>query len=339
MERKKTLLFINARAGMEKGGSESYRIMEALCRQGCELTVYPVLPTVPELSIDSILSGNAGRFELVSCVGGDGTLHHLVNALMKEEERMPILYFPFGSTNDFARSLGIPASVTRNAASVTRGSLFPCDIGSLNGKYFSYVAAFGSFTKVSYSTKQDLKNVLGYPAYLLHGLQTLPENLNYSRRLKILHDGEVEEGDFLFGAVSNTSSIGGFSAFGSSALKQKPSPALNDGLFEVLLIRAPKNIQELTEIIGSLVSAQMDRDSPYIRAFKSAELLIESERSIEWTLDGEYGGKFRRAEIRNHPKSIRILLPAESGGAEKGGGKRRSADGRGKGTERKAALN
>lgn len=182
---KKVLLLINSSSGQEKGKTLLYNIVEEFAKKNCELTVFPILPKSKKLNTENIVHKYRDRFDLIVCVGGDGTLHYLVNSLMVEKIQTPIGYIPTGSTNDFAASLGIPKDLKENIGGIVKGEPFQYDIGKLNDLYFNYIAAFGAFTKVSYGTNQELKNNLGHMAYILESIRTMPENLSKSYSLKI----------------------------------------------------------------------------------------------------------------------------------------------------------
>ena len=164
--------------------------------------------------------------------------------------------------------------------------------------FLSIFAAFGLFTDVSYETNQDLKNILGHAAYILEGTQRLFNIKSY--HLQVKGDEDEFDGEFIFGMVSNTTSVGGFKHLTG------PDVMLDDGVFEVMLIRRPKNIIELNEIIASLVGTS---DTKMIEVFKTATLDIQCEEEVPWTLDGEYGGEHREVQIQNLKHAVQIMLP------------------------------
>lgn len=211
---------------------------------------------------------------------------------------MPIGYIPSGTVNDFARSLKIPRNMVRAAQIAVNGSDFPCDMGTFNGEHFVYIAAFGIFTDVSYSTSQDMKNVLGHIAYLLEGMKRLSSIPSYHMRLT----GEEvsREGDFIFGMVTNSRSVGGF----KSIIGRKVQ--FDDGVFEVTFVRRPQNAAELQELLASILLKEID--SRYMDSFRTSRLTVESELPVPWTLDGEYGGEWQSAVIQNHQKALRIRV-------------------------------
>ena len=228
-----------------------------------------------------------GNYDLLVCSGGDGTLNEVVQGLMHSQNPLPLGYIPCGSTNDFGRSLKMSSDIEEAVGQIINGRPFRCDIGTFNGRYFLYVAAFGAFTETVYETPQNVKNVIGHMAYLLHGLTLLPSIRPL--HMKIEYDGKVIEDDFLFGMVSNTASVGGMLKLNNFRL--------DDGTFEVMLIRKPPNVIQLNKILTQLLDINMDIDEEYVSYFRAGKLRFISNEEIPWTLDGEYGGKSCDTEI------------------------------------------
>ena len=291
------MLFIyNPKAGKAQIRSNLLDIIDTFVKADYEVTAYPT--QAPGDATKAVMERRDG-YDIVVCSGGDGTLDEVVSGMMRCDEKLPIGYVPAGSTNDFANSLGIPKSMIKAADVVVNGKDFACDIGSLNNHDFIYVAAFGIFTDVSYETKQDVKNVLGHAAYLIEGVRRLPMVRSYA--LKISYDDQVIEGDFLYGMITNSFSVGGFRGItGKDVL-------LDDGLFEVTMIRRPTNPLDLNNIIMALVDKRVK--SEYIYTFKTSRLTVESEEAVSWTVDGEFGGEHTKAVIENKQKVINIRIP------------------------------
>ena len=308
---KRVLLLVNSSSGQEKGKALLYSFVEEFAKKNCVVTVFPILPRSRKLSTDSIVHKYKEAFDLMVCVGGDGTLHYLVSSVLEEGLQVPIGYIPTGSTNDFAASLGIPKDWKENIDGMVKGKPFYCDIGQLNEKYFNYIAAFGAFTKVSYGTEQKLKNNLGYMAYLLESIRTMPENLSKSYRLQVRSEEFSEEGEYIFGAVSNSRSVAGFSGFPGSSKEEKWNVDLQDGKFEVLLIRTPKNIADFGEILATIIGGVIPEDNPQVQFFKTSHLFLSAKEEVEWTVDGEFGGAYREMELKVMEKKVGVMLPSE----------------------------
>ena len=295
----KTMLFIyNPRAGKAQIRSNLLDIIDIFVKAGYEVTAYPTQASGD--AVKAVKTRRAG-YDIVVCSGGDGTLDEVVTGMMQCEEKLPIGYVPAGSTNDFANSLKIPKNMIKAANVVVRGKNFACDIGAFNNDSFIYVAAFGIFTNVSYETKQDVKNVLGHAAYLLEGVRALPTIRSYP--LKITCDQQVIEGEFLYGMVTNSHSIGGFRGITGTGKEV----LLDDGAFEVTLIRKPSNPLELNNIIVAMVDKRVK--SEHIYSFTASRIVVESEEPLAWTLDGEFGGEPRKAVIENKTKALEIRVP------------------------------
>ncbi len=292
----KMLFIYNPRAGKAQIRSNLLDIIDIFVKAGYEVTAYPTQAAGD--AVKAVKERHAG-YDIVACSGGDGTLDEVVTGMMQCDEKIPIGYVPAGSTNDFANSLGIPKSMLKAAGVVVNGRDFACDIGKFNDYDFIYVAAFGIFTDVSYETKQDVKNVLGHAAYLLEGVKRLPAVRSYP--LKVSHEDQVIEGDFIYGMITNSHSVGGFRGItGKEVL-------LDDGLFEVTLIRRPSNPMDLNNIIMALVDKRVK--SEHIYTFKTPRLIVESEEALSWTLDGEFGGEHTKAVIENRRKMLKIRVP------------------------------
>ena len=298
-ERKKALVLINKTSGTGKAASDTLEIAAALAGKGYEPIIYPIIPGT-SLTSETLVAEYAPKVDLILCSGGDGTLNHVMNVMMHSKKRPLLSYIPTGSTNDFAKGLGIP-SVRSKALKVAVGGVpFSYDVGKMNERYFNYVAAFGAFSKVSYATDQELKNVLGYAAYVISAIAELPQNIGYSCHMEIEADGGIkEEGDYIFGAVSNSASVAGMTLFADEDIKQ------DDGQMELLLIRAPKNLADFNGIVSAL--ATKEPDNPYITYKQVKKVSISSEDDVEWTLDGEFGGAYKKTDIEVINKAITIM--------------------------------
>lgn len=292
---KKLLFIYNPHAGKGLIKGKLTDILDIFVRNGYEITIAPTQGKADAIKLARDRSQN---YDLIVCSGGDGTLDEVVTGMMQSFEKIPVGYIPAGSTNDFANSLRIPKQMLEAASLAVKGDRFACDIGSFNEKIFVYIAAFGVFTDVSYRTKQEIKNVLGHSAYILEGVKRLHTIKAYHVRVE--HDGEELEDDFIFGMVTNTISVGGFK------YKREGNVILDDGLFEVLLIKKPGNPLEFQEIVAAMLLEQVD--SSYMYTFKTNHLKFTSEEEIAWTLDGEYGGEQTKAEILNNPHALEIMV-------------------------------
>lgn len=292
---KKLLFVFNAKSG--KGLIKNYLvdIVDTMVKADYEVTVYTT-----QAQGDAIqkVEKEAAKYDLVVCSGGDGTLDEVVTGMNRSEVERPIGYIPAGSTNDFANSLGIPKDMVKAAYTAVHGKEFPCDVGYFNGDTFVYVAAFGLFTEVSYQTPQHWKNILGHAAYILEGAKRLHDIPSYV--MKVEHDGEVFIDKFIFGMVTNSISVGGFRGMTGEDVK------LDDGVFEVTLIKSPKTPLELNEILASLTKLIDDTDLIY--SFKTSELRITTEEKVAWTLDGEFGGEHEELVIKNLKQKIQIMV-------------------------------
>ena len=294
---KHAIVLLNGKAGNSYGRRNAYRIIEQINREGYETFVVPVGPGINN-DINEILPQYKDWFDLVVTVGGDGSLHHTINALLKNDISKPIAYLPCGTTNDFASSLGL--SLERpEGDDIIKEEFITLDAGLFNKEYFTYVAAFGALTEVAYSTNQDVKNVLGYTAYALNSLAALPNGLSSRIRATVESKEYNGEGEYMYGSVSNCYSVAGM----ESPLLD--TVELDDGYFEVVLIKAPDNIADLVEIASTMVSGDIESPSNrHVTMFKTKKVTFTFKDKTEWTLDGEYGGMVTEATVSVKRKKL-----------------------------------
>ncbi len=297
---KKLLWILNPTAGRGAIAGKMVECLNIFQNAGYETTVYVTRKAQDAVKI---AKERAGGFDRIVCAGGDGTLSEVVAGLMGRDDRPPLGYIPAGTTNDFAQSLGIPRTAAE-AAEIAAGNTFQAlDVGKFNGQYFNYVAAFGIFTEVSYATPQQTKNIFGRAAYILEGIKSLV-NIR-THHLRVSCDELSEENDFIYGMVSNTLSVGGFK------LSAKQDIALDDGLYEVLLVRPVENPMELQWLANDLLTRNM-----YSNRFaycRTSHIVFEADNEVPWTLDGEFGGSIQRAEINNFSRAITfVTAPPEA---------------------------
>ncbi len=300
---KKLLFVFNPLAGKGMIKSNLCDIIDIFTKGGYIVTAYPT--QAPLDGYEKIVA-EAGNYDIVCACGGDGTLSETVRGLMHYKDKIPLGYIPAGSTNDFAASMSLSKKMTDAAAEIMDGVFFDYDIGDFNGTNFVYVAAFGAFTDVSYQTPQWSKNMLGHAAYILEGIRRLPKLSGVNVRVE--HDGEVIEGSFIYGMVSNTISVGGMKKLIADGV------CFDDGLFEITLIRTPTNAIELS---NTLTEAALDKfNDKYIVTFKTSKVTFTSKDEIAWTLDGEAGGSYTDVTIRNIKQAVRFLVKPDSKTAE-----------------------
>lgn len=294
---KKIYFIYNPHAGKGQIGSRLNEIIQTLAGSKNELTV---VPTTGYLDAMERIKDLPQIYDLVVCSGGDGTLDEVVTGMMKRspKERIPVGYIPAGTTNDFARSLEIPRNMVSAAQIAVSGRPFACDIGSFNEDFFVYIASFGIFTDVSYSTKQEMKNVLGHMAYILEAMKSLYNIKSYW--MKVSSEEMEFEGEFLFGMVTNSRSVAGFKGLVRNEV------IFDDGVFEVTFIKRPRNPLELQEILSALLIAELN--SKYMYSFRTKRLVIEAEEKVPWTLDGEFGGEHSQVVIENKQKALQIIV-------------------------------
>ena len=296
---KKLMLIMNPAAGGGKGISSIGPALQVLYRGGYLPTVY--YTTAPGKATQLVLN-HAADYDCIACSGGDGTLSEVVAGLAQLRDPPPLGYLPQGTSNDVASSLGIPKTPAAAAKFMVRGRPTPMDVGTFNKTdYFTYIAAFGAFTDVSYETPREQKQSLGHFAYVLQGLSKLPKIFPYHTTVE-LDDGRTIVDDLLFGSVSNTRTVGGMVRLKSDMVD------LSDGIFEVLLVRdpGPGNVIELNKITTAILQGTFA--SSYIRVTHSSHVKFSFEHPVKWTRDGEAGGAHCEVTLENLHAAYSILL-------------------------------
>lgn len=295
---RKLLFLVNPYAGKAAIGGKLLSVLEVFSQAGYRPTV--CLSRQPGELI-GVARQEAEAYDLVVCSGGDGTLNETVNGLMGLEHPPLLGYIPAGTTNDFATSLGIPKQMEKAAAIAVSGRPVQVDVGRFNDRYFSYVAAFGAFTDVTYATPQEYKNALGRLAYLIEGAQRLGSLKSW--KLRVEYDTGCAEGEFLLGLVSNSSYVAGL------PVGRVVDVSMSDGLMEVSMVRKPGNLTDLSNTAKSLLQGELDNE--LILSVKTRRLRLVAEEPVPWTLDGEYGGTETRVQIENLPRALTIHGPEE----------------------------
>lgn len=297
---KKMLFIYNPNAGKGLLKPKLSDVLDIMVKAGYELVVYPT-QSYKDAYRKVVHMDN--DYDMVVCSGGDGTLDEVVTGMMKrdKEDRIPIGYIPTGTTNDFANSLHISRDIMEAADTAVHGKPFACDVGRFNKDVFVYVAAFGLFTDVPYQTDQKLKNALGHAAYVLEGVKRLSNVPSY--HIKITADDRVIEDEFMIGMITNSKSVAGFRSIMGKDVK------FDDGEFEVMLIKKPKSLIGLQEIITALLVESFDTKHMY--TFKAKEITLESKEEIPWTLDGEFGGQHDEVHIINKKQALEIMIERE----------------------------
>ena len=292
---KKLLFVMNPYAGMRRANRFLTDILSLFNGRGYEVTVHMTAgPGDGARAVEAM----AGRADLVVCAGGDGTFNETVAGVMQCGREVPVGYIPAGSTNDFAASLKLPTEPLEAAQEIVEGEPVAYDAGSFCGRFFSYVASFGAFTRTSYTTPQSIKNALGHTAYVLSGISELSQIRPEHIRMEI--NGETVEDDFLFGAICNSTSVGGILTLDPKQVD------MADGKLEVLLVRSPRSLLELTECIAAVQSQQYN-NCEMITFRSGSEIRITADSNMPWTLDGEREDGHREIRVVNNHLAYRLV--------------------------------
>lgn len=292
---KRLLMIVNPRAGRSKPRGPLFDAAAAFCGCGYLLSIRC---TAAPGDAARIAAAEGGGYDTVVAVGGDGTLNEVIAGLQTLDTPPMVGYLPQGSTNDFAASLRISSDPARAAEAIVRGESRRLDIGYFGQRVFVYVASFGAFTRTSYTASQDVKNVLGHLGYLVEGVKDLDSLRPY--HVRITADGETLDGDYLFGAVANSTSIAGMMKLNGEQV------VLDDGQFELLLVPNPKNAAALQNLIRALLNQQYDAGGLIFRHVSS--LHVETEEELPWSLDGEFAPSQPTVDITNRRRALTMLL-------------------------------
>lgn len=292
---KKNLIIMNPCSGKKKANKYLTEIVDIFIKEGFISTV---MTTTKSGDGIEYASQYAGEYDLVTAIGGDGTFNEVAAGLLEGGHNVPVGYIAAGSCNDFANSLKLPSGILAAARNIVKGTPKALDLGSFNGRKFSYVASFGAFTQTSYATPQNIKNTLGHLAYVLEGASSIASIRPI--HMKIEADGKTYEDDYVFGAISNSTSLAGILTINPDYVD------MSDGLFEMLLVKSPKNILDLTEIVHMLTTQDYNTDK--IEFINAKEFKITTDGETPWSLDGEYQEPCEEIEIKNLHHVVDIMI-------------------------------
>ena len=291
---KKMLFIMNPCSGQKRANRFLPEILSAFNEAGYDVLVH--MTAGPGDGDRTVRRLGAGM-DAVVCCGGDGTFNEVVSGLLHSGLEVPVGYIPAGTTNDFANSLKLPTDVMEATRAIINGTPVAYDAGKFGERYFSYVASFGAFTRASYATPQSIKNALGHTAYVLEGIQELSQLRKEHVRMDI--DGQIVEDDFLFGAISNSTSVGGILTLDPNQVDMR------DGLLEILLVRAPRNLGELTECIQALKSQKYNCEM--ITFCSAPRVTVYSDPEMPWTLDGEREEGHSEVVVENQHLAVKLI--------------------------------
>ena len=293
---RKVLIILNPTAGQKRANAELTEIVRLF-------TANEYLPTV----LTTLRRGDgtlyaknlAGEFDLVVAIGGDGSFNEVVAGVIGSGAGTPVGYIPAGSTNDFADSLKLRSDISGAAMDIIKGYPIPLDIGEFNGRCFTHVASFGAFTKTSYTTPQDVKNALGRLAYILSGISSLGEIRPIHLKAEV--DGRTFEDDYIFGAVTNSTSMGGIVKLDEGLVD------MSDGRFEMLLVKNPRDLIEIAEIVRAVTESDFSDEEQFV-FLSGSDFLIHNPEMVDWTLDGEYQKGTAEIRIKNLRHALTLMV-------------------------------
>ena len=291
---KKMLFVVNPNAGLKKAGKYLMEIVDIFNRADYEVSVYI---TQKQGDARNMVAQRAAGMDAVVCCGGDGTFNETVTGMLSAGLDVPLGYIPAGSTNDFANSLKLPLDPLEAAQNIVQGQPVAYDVGRFEDRYFSYVASFGAFTRTSYTTPQSIKNALGHTAYVLNGISEISQIRQIQVKMEL--DGQELEDKFLFGAICNSTSVGGILTLDPNQVDMR------DGKFELLLVRAPKDLAELNECVWAM--QRQEYNCKMITFCSAAKVRVLADPGMPWTLDGEKEEGHSVVEVENIHHAIKLM--------------------------------
>ena len=301
MKQMKRIYYIcNLQAGKAELSNYLGNILNIMTKAGYEVTVRPT-QAVQDATSATVKAVNSGLYHYIFCSGGDGTLHEVLTGMLEAEQTIPVGYIPCGSMNDFAKSMTIPKDMAKACSAVLDGIPRKIDIGTVNDRGFSYVAAFGAFTDVTYETKQSVKNILGPVAYMMNAVTKISNIRAYPMRITC--DGEIIEDEFIFGMITNSASVGGMLDISDFCF--------DDGNFEVTLIKKQESLAELHRTVSFLRDIKEISNEENIYCLRASDITIEllEKTDVPWTIDGEYLPNTSKFHIVNHKQAVSFLVP------------------------------
>lgn len=294
--KRKVLILVNPKAGRARIKKDIKEIEENL-----EKLNYGVVTkyTTKKANGTEVIRSYDGDYDILIVCGGDGTLNEATQGLYETKKKVWVGFIPIGTTNDFAKSLKVSFDKTDISTNINKYNCEKVDLGLFNDKVFNYSAAFGMFSKVSYDTSTKWKNKIGRLAYLGTATKEIFNIKPY--KMNVLADEKNIEDEFIFGSVSNSNYIGGFNMFKDEEIK------LNDGKFEVVLVKKPRNIFDTAKVAFKIINGKLEDENIYY--FKTSQIEMKSEEQIDWSLDGEFGGKKDKVKINNMKETIEYIMP------------------------------
>ena len=292
--KKRVMLVVNPKAGKKRSKFAVSDIADLFAKNQFEVAIYF---TSLEYGAEYLVKEHYHQYDIIACCGGDGTVNEIIKGMMETNDNTPLGYIPAGTTNDLATSLGIPKKLKRATKAIISEQAYPFDVGTFDDSYFAYIASFGAFTEVSYNTPQKAKNVFGHTAYIFAAMKCMHKIKAY--HIKVETDTENAEGDYIFGAVTNSTSVAGVFKFDSDMVD------FADGKYEVLLIKKPKNLLTAFKICMSMLNRSFKNEN--IVLFHASDIKITSEEPLDWALDGEHKRGEKVVHIKNNPQAVQII--------------------------------
>ncbi|UWG95812.1 YegS/Rv2252/BmrU family lipid kinase [Dehalobacter sp. DCM] len=289
----KILLIYNPFAGNGSFKNHLDNILEKVQNKGFCLTLYRI--DSPEALENMIATIDINSFRKIWIAGGDGTIHQVINLLIKHNSDVPIGVYPVGTANDFAYYFNFTDKIDEMTDILLQDNCTGCDIGVANGHYFLNVASLGFLIDVSQKTPVAIKRSFGVLAYYFKGVEELSKMRPVSVKIRSKEINSDE--DVYFILIMNGKSAGGFK-------KIAPLASMNDGLLDVYVFKSCPALELLPLVIKVLNGEHAD--SPYVDYFQTAELTIDCDDFVGTDMDGERGFDFP-LKVTVEPQKLKII--------------------------------
>ncbi|WP_179034102.1 diacylglycerol kinase [Paenibacillus sp. URB8-2] len=287
-------LIYNPTSGREEMRRRLADILDRLDQGGIEATCHATTGEgdATEAAADAVNRG----YDLIIAAGGDGTLNEVVNGMAEKPNLPPLGVLPLGTTNDFARAMGIPKYWEESCDLIIQQQSRLIDLGKANDRYFINIAGGGTLTELTYEVPSKLKTMMGQLAYYLKGIEKMA-SLSPTELVIRANGQELIHDEFMLFLIANTNSVGGFE-------KLAPDARIDDGLFDVIALKKC-NLAELIRLVSLALRGEHLQDKKVVY-FRTNEMEVTSPGHVQLNLDGELGGTLP-GHFRILPQHLRIF--------------------------------
>ncbi|MFA9424185.1 MAG: diacylglycerol kinase family protein [Sedimentibacter sp.] len=294
---KKYFVIYNPSSGKELAAQKIFRASETVMKiEDVEFTFYATKGK-GDGEAAAIRGCEIGYDLIISC-GGDGTVHEIVNGIMKSSQKSKLAILPAGTVNDFAEQLKMPKTYANFASMILKQNFRTIDVGKFNNDYFINVVGGGAFTSIPHNVTAEAKTILGKYAYYFRAAVQVPEELDNSYNVKYIIDENHYEYNTLLFLIINSSSAGGFKYL-------CPKAKIDDGLLDIVIFEKTNN-GDMLQIFTKVFNGQHIKH-PKVHYYQGINIKIIPDRDLSIDVDGDFGG-FTPADISSVHNAIEILI-------------------------------